>query len=50
MNFRGEQALLDKTIPHFNVIMKRSAGVALPKFALPEGYSFTWYVPGKEEQ
>ncbi|NRF95790.1 GNAT family N-acetyltransferase [Paenibacillus frigoriresistens] len=42
--------MLDKTIPHFNVIMKRSAGVPLPRFALPEGYSFTWYVPGKEEQ
>jgi ribosomal protein S18 acetylase RimI-like enzyme len=50
MNLRGEQALLDKTIPHFNVIMKRSAGVPLPKFALPDGYSFTWYVPGKEKQ
>lgn len=42
--------MLDKTIPHYNVIMKRSAGIPLPNTALPEGYSFTWYVPGKEEK
>jgi ribosomal protein S18 acetylase RimI-like enzyme len=42
--------MLDKTIPHYNVIMKRNAGIPLPNFALPEGYSFNWYVPGKEEK
>ncbi|MFC5529608.1 GNAT family N-acetyltransferase [Cohnella yongneupensis] len=42
--------MLDKSIPHYNVIMKRSAGIPLPNSALPPGYSFSWYVPGKEEK
>jgi ribosomal protein S18 acetylase RimI-like enzyme len=40
--------LLDKSIPYYSVIMKRSAGIPLPISALSEGYAFTWYVPGKE--
>ncbi|MDB5056219.1 MAG: GCN5-related N-acetyltransferase [Bacilli bacterium] len=42
--------MLDKSIPYYNVIMKRRADVLLTKFALPQGYSFEWYVPGKEEK
>jgi GNAT superfamily N-acetyltransferase len=42
--------LLDKSIPYYNVIMKRRANIPIPNSALPEGYSFTWYVPGKEEK
>jgi GNAT superfamily N-acetyltransferase len=47
---RGEKALLDKSIPYYNVIMKRSAGISLPNYSLPEGYKFTRYVPNKEEK
>jgi ribosomal protein S18 acetylase RimI-like enzyme len=47
---KGETALLDKSIPYYNVIMKRRAGIPLPHSALPKGYSFAWYVPGKEEK
>jgi ribosomal protein S18 acetylase RimI-like enzyme len=47
---RGEKALLDKSIPYYNVIMKRSAGITFPNYSLREGYKFTWYVPGEEEK
>jgi hypothetical protein len=42
--------LLDKSIPLYNVITKRSAGIPLSNSALPKGYSFIWYVSGKEEK
>ncbi|SFL11307.1 Acetyltransferase (GNAT) family protein [Paenibacillus sp. 1_12] len=42
--------MLDKSVPHYDVIMKRSAGIPLPDTILPEGYTFAWYIPGKEEQ
>jgi GNAT superfamily N-acetyltransferase len=42
--------MLDKSIPYYNVIMKRRANVPFFKFALPKGYSFAWYAPGKEEK
>jgi GNAT superfamily N-acetyltransferase len=47
---RGEKALLDKSIPYYNVIMKRSAGNTFPNSSLPEGYKFTWYVPSEEKK
>ncbi|MDQ0971200.1 ribosomal protein S18 acetylase RimI-like enzyme [Neobacillus niacini] len=42
--------MLDKSIPYFNVIMKRPAGTPIPNFLLPEGYSFAWFTEGKEQQ
>lgn len=42
--------MVDKSIPYFNVIMKRSAGKSIPNFILPDGYSFVWFSEGKEQQ
>lgn len=42
--------MLDKSIPYHHVIMKRRAGLPVPEAGLPDGYSFAWYVPGKEEE
>jgi ribosomal protein S18 acetylase RimI-like enzyme len=42
--------MLDKSIPYFNVIMKRSAGIPVPRFVLPRGFSFVWFTEGKEEK
>lgn len=41
--------MLDKTIPYFNIIMKRKAGQSIPSFELPEGYSFVPYTDGAEK-
>jgi ribosomal protein S18 acetylase RimI-like enzyme len=46
---RGETIMLDKSIPYFNVIMKRPAGKPIPNFLLPDGYSFVWLTEGKEQ-
>ncbi|MFC5649536.1 GNAT family N-acetyltransferase [Paenibacillus solisilvae] len=40
--------MLDKSIPYYNVIMKRPKGTALPQFELPDGYSFERYTSGME--
>ncbi|WP_219838155.1 GNAT family N-acetyltransferase [Paenibacillus sp. R14(2021)] len=40
--------MLDKTIPYYNVIMKRPSGLPLPRFDLPAGFSFAWYAAGME--
>jgi GNAT superfamily N-acetyltransferase len=42
--------MLDKSIPYFNVIMKRHANIPIPEFDLPHGYSFAWFNTGKEEK
>ncbi|SDT48930.1 Acetyltransferase (GNAT) family protein [Paenibacillaceae bacterium GAS479] len=42
--------MLDKSIPYFNVIMKRHAGSFLPQFVLPVGYSIGRYTEGMELQ
>ncbi|MGE8207335.1 GNAT family N-acetyltransferase [Heyndrickxia sp. NPDC080065] len=42
--------MLDKSIPYFNVIMKRPAGNPPPDFLLPEGFSFVWFTEGKEQK
>ena len=41
--------MLDKSVPYFRVILKRTAGTPLPQAALPEGYSFRLYQPGDEK-
>lgn len=40
--------MLDKSIPYFNVIMKREAGTPIPLYGLPVGFSFDRYKPGME--
>jgi len=42
--------MLDKTIPYFNVIMKRRSDMKIPKAPLLPGYSFVFYSEGKEEK
>jgi len=44
----GVTLLLDKSIPYFNIIMKRPVGVSIPKFELPTGFSFRRYSFGLE--
>ncbi|MGO0059881.1 GNAT family N-acetyltransferase [Brevibacillus fluminis] len=40
--------MLDKSIPYYNVIMKRVAGTPLVHHELPQGFSFCRYKSGKE--
>ncbi|WP_271754428.1 GNAT family N-acetyltransferase [Cohnella sp. JJ-181] len=42
--------MLDRTVPYFNVIMKRQAGRPFPQAELPEGYAIVRYTPGSERQ
>jgi ribosomal protein S18 acetylase RimI-like enzyme len=46
--YRGWALMLDKSIPYFNIIMKRPAGASLPHYGLPVGFSFEWYISGME--
>jgi ribosomal protein S18 acetylase RimI-like enzyme len=41
--------LLDKTVPFYNIIMKRRAGTPVPQPELPNGFSFTYFSEGKEK-
>lgn len=40
--------MLDKTLPYFNIIMKRLKGTEFPKVILPDGFSFSSFVDGDE--
>ncbi len=40
--------MLDKSIPYYNIIMKRRKGIPFSELKLPQGFSFTKYVPGDE--
>lgn len=41
--------MLDKSIPYYNIIMKRKKGTKVPEWKLPEGYSFALYSEGDEK-
>lgn len=41
--------MLDKSLPYFNIIMKRCRGAVIPDVILPEGYSFSLYSEGDEK-
>ncbi|MCX7772751.1 MAG: GNAT family N-acetyltransferase [Clostridia bacterium] len=41
--------MLDKTLPYYNIIMKRYGGTAIPAYVLPDGYSFTSFREGDEK-
>lgn len=40
--------MLDKSVPYFEIIMKRPAGLPIESYPLPEGYRFCFYTPGDE--
>ena len=42
--------MLDKTLPYFNVIMKRRAGLPIAMHGLPAEFSVAGFVPGDEVQ
>ncbi|MDI4648983.1 GNAT family N-acetyltransferase [Cohnella hashimotonis] len=41
--------MLDRSVPYFNVIMKRPPGGPIPECPLPAGYAIAKFIPGKEE-
>ena len=41
--------MLDKSIPHIGVLMTRTDLAVYPRFALPEGYTFSFYQPGYDK-
>ncbi len=41
--------MLDKTLPYYNIIMKRCMGAYIPEVNLPEGYVFKLYTDGDEK-
>lgn len=41
--------MLDKTLPYYNIIMKRRRGTIIPNAYLPEGYIFRLYTDGDEK-
>ncbi|UUZ92768.1 GNAT family N-acetyltransferase [Paenibacillus sp. P25] len=42
--------MLDKSIPYYNVIMRRPSGIPIPSFELPHGYSIVSFREGQEEK
>ena len=40
--------MLDKTLPYYNIIMKRCKGAGIPDVNLPEGYAFKQYAVGDD--
>ena len=42
--------MLDKTLPYYNIIMKRVSGSPIPEPNLPQGYNFCLYSEGDEKE
>jgi len=42
--------VLDKSIPYFNIIMKRSSDIEISNYPLPPGFSFELFSEGKEKK
>lgn len=42
--------MLDKSIPYYNIIMRRKSGTSVPEVILPEGFSFVNFTAGDEDQ
>ncbi|MDG0794835.1 GNAT family N-acetyltransferase [Cohnella ginsengisoli] len=42
--------MLDRSVPYFNVIMKRRPGRPIPECPLPAGYALTRFSPGSESR
>jgi len=48
---KGVFSVLDKSVPYYDVVMCLPDGAELPAVpALPEGYAYTLYAPGKDER
>ena len=41
--------MLDKSVPHFDVMMARKQGTPIPEVKLPNGYKFTFFKLGDEK-
>lgn len=41
--------MLDKSIPYFNIVMRRKDGTPIPQPVLPDGYSFVQFSDGDEK-
>lgn len=41
--------MLDKSIPYMDVLMHRKSKTPIPKFTLPEGFTFSFYKSGDEK-
>ena len=41
--------MIDESVPYIPVIMKREAGLPLPAFPLPQGFTYEMYKPGDEK-
>jgi GNAT superfamily N-acetyltransferase len=41
--------MLDKSIAYFDILMHRKKGAPAPSFALPDGFSFSFFKPGDEK-
>lgn len=41
--------MLDKTLPRIRVVMEKNDVPVYPRFSLPEGYTFSFYRPGMED-
>ena len=41
--------MLDKSIPYYDILMHRKKGAPMPRFALPEGFAFSAFLPGDEK-
>ncbi len=41
--------MLDRSVPYYNILMKRNAGIPVQHYDLPEGYSFKMYEEGNEK-
>ncbi|MCL2815592.1 MAG: GNAT family N-acetyltransferase [Oscillospiraceae bacterium] len=41
--------MLDKSIPYFDVLMLRKKGVPVPRFTLPDGFTFSFFQAGDEK-
>jgi hypothetical protein len=42
--------MLDKSVPYYDVLMKREKGATLPLVALAEGFRFVFYKAGDENE
>ncbi|MCL1792526.1 MAG: GNAT family N-acetyltransferase [Oscillospiraceae bacterium] len=41
--------MLDKSVPYFDVLMHRQKNAQIPRYALPEGFAFSFFRPGDEK-
>ena len=42
--------MLDKSVPYYNILMKRPGDIKVLDYSLPEGFKFVMYKPGDEKE